>query len=278
MQLHSVPFYALALQHSLGCNFSRPSRNAHYLSIFLESYNHYPGMEPQPSLYDLLGVPRTATPSEITKAYRLMALRVHPDKHPEDHEAASRNFIRLQEAYSILNNADRRRVYDLTGDTDEDSSAFFEAYNYYREKFPKVRTEDIEEFGRTYKGSEEEKEDLKQFYEERAGDVTRILEFIILSEEADVGRFVGILEEFIKKGELKRTKKFERSKKKVAKLIDEGDDTAGPPAPKKALPSSDLTDLMSQIRENSSRRAEFLTEMEAHYKSEPAKRRKRGKK
>lgn len=236
-------------------------------------------MDSQPTLYDLLGVPRTATQAEITKAYRLMALRVHPDKHPEDHEAASRNFIQLQQAYSILNSPDRRRIYDLTGDTEEDSTAFFEAYNYYREKFPKVKTEDIEEFGRMYKGSEEEKADLHQFYDDMEGDITHILEYIILSEEADVPRFVSIYEEMIRNGVVRRTKKFDRSKKKVASLKDEGDETAGPPVPKKALTNSEgLSSLVEKIRGNNARRSEFLSEMETHYRTENPKRRKHSKK
>ncbi|KAF3339077.1 chaperone protein dnaJ 6-like protein [Carex littledalei] len=60
---------------------------------------------------DAEGVERTATQQEIKKAYKNLALRLHPDKNPGD------------EVISILGDEEKRSNYDRTGTTDDD--AFF---------------------------------------------------------------------------------------------------------------------------------------------------------
>jgi DnaJ-class molecular chaperone len=52
-------------------------------------------------LYQLLGVSKTATKDEIRKSYRRLALKHHPDKNPNDPQAAD-NFAKLDKAYKIL--------------------------------------------------------------------------------------------------------------------------------------------------------------------------------
>ena len=61
--------------------------------------------------YDILGVPPKADAGEIKKAYRLLALKWHPDRNPGDPWAIDR-FLRLGEAYQVLIDPARRAAYD----------------------------------------------------------------------------------------------------------------------------------------------------------------------
>lgn len=64
--------------------------------------------------YQILGVSTSASPEEIKKAYRRLALKFHPDKNPDD-PAAAEQFTEINEAYEVLSNPERRREYDLYG-------------------------------------------------------------------------------------------------------------------------------------------------------------------
>jgi len=64
--------------------------------------------------YEILGLSPDASPAEIKKAYRRMALQFHPDRNPGSPEAAEK-FKEAAEAYEVLSNEETRRRYDLYG-------------------------------------------------------------------------------------------------------------------------------------------------------------------
>jgi len=72
---------------------------------------------PGTDLYAVLNVPRDASEEEVQRAYRSLAKTFHPDKHqdPALHAAAAASFTRLNEAYTILSDPERRQVYDVYG-------------------------------------------------------------------------------------------------------------------------------------------------------------------
>jgi len=57
--------------------------------------------------YNILGIPRTATPEEIKKAYRTLAMKHHPDRGGDQEQ-----FKRVTQAYDTLSNSDKRSAYD----------------------------------------------------------------------------------------------------------------------------------------------------------------------
>ena len=75
------------------------------------------------SLYDVLGVPSTASPEEITKAYRKLAMQYHPDRNSDS--SAEERFKEIQNAYEILKDPKQRDAYDRTSRSC--SSAFNDA-------------------------------------------------------------------------------------------------------------------------------------------------------
>ncbi len=64
--------------------------------------------------YEVLGVARQASPEELKRAFRKIAMDSHPDRNPGDDAAAAR-FKEASEAYSVLSDPERRRSYDLFG-------------------------------------------------------------------------------------------------------------------------------------------------------------------
>ena len=64
--------------------------------------------------YEILGINKQASESEIKKAYRNMAKKYHPDNNPGD-AAAESNFKEINEANAVLSDAEKRRAYDQFG-------------------------------------------------------------------------------------------------------------------------------------------------------------------
>ncbi|WP_068261033.1 DnaJ C-terminal domain-containing protein [Rubripirellula obstinata] len=65
-------------------------------------------------LYQTLGVDRSASKDEIKKAHRKLANKLHPDKNPDD-KASHDKFKRVQEAYDVLSDEEKRAAYDRYG-------------------------------------------------------------------------------------------------------------------------------------------------------------------
>ncbi len=66
--------------------------------------------------YEVLGVSRDASPEEIKRAYRRLAVKFHPDRVPPEKRAeAEEKFKEISEAYEVLSDPEKRRLYDQFG-------------------------------------------------------------------------------------------------------------------------------------------------------------------
>ena len=71
--------------------------------------------------YQVLELTRSASEAEIKKAYRRLAMKHHPDRNPNDHEAEEK-FKEAKEAYEVLSDAQKRAAYDQFGHAGVDAS------------------------------------------------------------------------------------------------------------------------------------------------------------
>lgn len=74
--------------------------------------------------YEVLGVNKNASTQEIKKAYRMLAIKFHPDKNPDD-KAAEDKFKEAAEAYEVLSNEEKKAKYDRFGHAGMGGSAGF---------------------------------------------------------------------------------------------------------------------------------------------------------
>jgi molecular chaperone DnaJ len=111
--------------------------------------------------YEVLGVSRDATQDELKSSYRKQAIKFHPDKNPGNKEAEE-NFKEASEAYEVLRDTQKRRIYDQFGHQGLEGSGFsgFSGFEDIFSSFGSI-FEDIFGFGsgqrsrtRTQRGSD----------------------------------------------------------------------------------------------------------------------------
>ncbi|KAI7727459.1 hypothetical protein M8C21_019892, partial [Ambrosia artemisiifolia] len=197
----------------------------------------------------VLGVEKTASQQDIKRAYHKLALRLHPDKNPDD-ENAKEKFQQLQKVVSVLGDEEKRALYDQTGCVDDDDADLAgdvvqNLKDFFRSMYKKVTEADIEEFEANYRGSESEKTDLIDLYKKYKGHMNRLFCSMLCSDpKLDSHRFKDILDDAISTGELKSTKAYQKWAKQVS-------DTNPPTKPlrhqeKSKKASDDLYAIISQ--------------------------------
>lgn len=177
-------------------------------------------------LYQVLQIDVTKTPKadvkpdEIKKAYRKLALKVHPDKAQSDdqREEFHKKFQELVFAYSILKDEIKKKRYDTTGSLDDiptgedgegDNLRDF-LNNLFKKGGLDITEEMIREDKEKYRENEEY-DDLIAAYKKHKGDFALVYEEILHTEDdndKDFVRLAGIVQDAIDDGDVKRYKAF----------------------------------------------------------------------
>ncbi|KAI9912241.1 hypothetical protein PsorP6_009590 [Peronosclerospora sorghi] len=176
-------------------------------------------------LYEIFGVKRSASNKEITRAYRTLALKYHPDKQRGDEASrakATATFQAISAIHAILNDEKARAAYDESGviqsdDLDEKSPSFQMWTQYFARIFPKISEEDINKFEGEYRYSNEERGDVLAAYTKYEGEMRHIMGTIMLSTDDDEERFANLIQEAIQAKRVKAFPKWREYVKKLAK-------------------------------------------------------------
>lgn len=172
-------------------------------------------------LYAVLEVDKSADETKIKKAYHKVSLKVHPDRvAPGKQEESTKKFQALGAVYKILSDKDARALYDESGEIDEEGEASFENRDwsdYWRILFKKVTLDDIKNFEKKYKESEEEAQDLKKAYMDTEGDMDAIIDSVLCATPDDEARFAEKIQAWIESEEVPAFKRFTQETKENKK-------------------------------------------------------------
>ncbi|XP_065093215.1 J domain-containing protein CG6693 [Ochlerotatus camptorhynchus] len=186
-------------------------------------------------VYTIFAVAKDAQESEIKKAYYKLSLKVHPDRVKEsEKENATEKFKVLSKIYAILSDKAKRALYDEHGIIDDDDDCSGSQWlSMWQQFFKPISVEDINNFEKTYIGSEMERNDIKKSYLNGKGCINYMMDHVQFMQCADEPRIIGIVKELIAAGEVpefkicteepkvkrdRRHKRYAREAKEVAAM------------------------------------------------------------
>ena len=118
--------------HSIKCTCVRASVIFCSLIVLLG-----PAALAEKDFYELLGVQRDANSADIRRAFKKVALKMHPDKNADDPDAHAK-FLRINRAYEVLKDTEMRRKYDMHGEQGLENNGpqqQYQSWNYYQQDF-----------------------------------------------------------------------------------------------------------------------------------------------
>uniref|UniRef100_A0A3Q3WE67 DnaJ homolog subfamily C member 9 n=1 Tax=Mola mola TaxID=94237 RepID=A0A3Q3WE67_MOLML len=238
------------------------------------------------NLYEVLGIKKDANERDIRRNYYKVSLKVHPDRAPDDPQATEK-FQVLGKLYAVLSDKEQRTVYDEQGVVDEEFDTLHQdrcSEDYWRLLFPNITLQDILEFEKKYKGSDEERQDVIQLYVQYEGDMDAITTSVLCFTQDEEPRIRSIIQAAVDSGDVKAFPAFiqESDKKKRARRKRADRERQEAEEMRKEIGLDDQDDslvMMLQQRQKSREKNfnSFLSDLEAKYSKKSGKS-KRGKK
>ena len=212
------------------------------------------------NLYEALGISKAAKDGEIRRAYHKLSLKVHPDRvEASDKMEATKKFQVLGKLYGVLSDEEKRALYDEQGIVEDEDDIITQDRNwveYWRLLFNKVTIDDIKAYEKSYKGSEQELEDLKSAYVEYEGDMDQILDNILCSTIDDEPRFHDLIKGWIKSAEVPSFPAFQKETAKKRQKRKRAHEKEAMEASQAAVElNTDGSDLTSLIKARQQSRA-----------------------
>lgn len=118
--------------------------------------------------YDILGVNRNATQEEIKKAYRKLARQYHPDLNPNNKEAEEK-FKEISEAYQVLSDPEKRKIYDQYGHAGLSGAGGYEGFSYGKKDIEDIFSEFDEFLGSFFGGRGSKRKSSERRYAREDG-------------------------------------------------------------------------------------------------------------
>uniref|UniRef100_A0A2M4AWX7 J domain-containing protein n=2 Tax=Anopheles triannulatus TaxID=58253 RepID=A0A2M4AWX7_9DIPT len=225
-------------------------------------------------LYELFSIDKKASEQEIKKAYYRLSLKTHPDRVPEDDKkTATERFKVLSKLYNVLTDKDKRALYDERGIVDDEGENEADTWKLrWQNLFKPLTDEDIDNFMKSYVGSELEKTDIKKAYLNGRGCINYMNQTVPFMSCEDEPRVAKIVQELIDAGEVpaydaflkepkakrdRRHKKYAREAKLATEVKRQRDE------------ESDLASLRKQLAVRSQERKgtfqSMIASLEARY-------------
>jgi len=251
-------------------------------------------------LYEVLGFTgddrKGASEAQLRKAYHKSSLKYHPDRvaskaSKDDQATATKKFQALGAVYKLLSDSGAKDLYDESGEVVEDEGSPVldpdrDWQDYWRLLFKKVTLDDVKEFEKKYRGSDEEEADLKAAYVECEGRIDDVIDTMLCATIDDEQRFHDKIVGWIEEGSVPKFPGFKKqmSKANKAKRAKKAASEAAEAMEMRSelgLDDNDENSLAKVIAKRQAARAEqsdsFLDQLAAKY-AKPSKAKKKAKK
>ncbi|XP_059621561.1 J domain-containing protein CG6693 [Phlebotomus argentipes] len=167
-------------------------------------------------LYKLLDIDKNTLEKDVKKAYYKLSLKVHPDRVAENQKAdATEKFKILGKIYAVLSDPDKKKLYEEKGiiDDDEDESKLATWIEMWKTIFKPITDEDIENYQKSYVGSDLEKSDIKKAYMNGNGCINYLMSTVPFMAVEDEPRIIAMVKEWIDAGEVPEYEIFTKEPK-----------------------------------------------------------------